>query len=219
MTSPQELADLLARCALGERQAFESLYRKSSAPLLGLIQRIIPDPDLASEVLQESYIKIWTHAGEYNRDKATPLVWMKTIARNQAIDLRRRSSKRWQISVDREILHEIVDKEDETVTDAFQNQRAQDMHDRLNCLSESQRQAILLIYHQGLTHEELARYLNKPLGTVKSWVRRGLLQLRSHFDQSGGGVEDAGLKAARFKHTASQKKKSAYEYLRVSRGK
>ncbi len=107
MTSPQELADLLARCALGERQAFESLYRKSSAQLFGLIHRIIPDPDLASEALQESYIKIWTHAGEYYPDKAPPLIWMKTIARNQAIDLRRRSFRRWQVSADSKLPNEI----------------------------------------------------------------------------------------------------------------
>jgi transposase len=93
------------------------------------------------------------------------------------------------------------------------------MHSRLQGLSESQRQAILLIYYQGLTHEELARYLNKPLGTVKSWVRRGLLQLKSHFDQSAGGGEDAGLTATRIKPIASQKKKTAYGYLGVSRGK
>ncbi|MEZ5582994.1 MAG: sigma factor [Candidatus Competibacteraceae bacterium] len=92
MQTTEELAQLLARCALKERRAFESLYRVSSAQLFSLVLRIVKDRDLASEVLQESYVKIWNRAGDFRPDLAKPMTWMGAIARNQAIDLIRRSS-------------------------------------------------------------------------------------------------------------------------------
>lgn len=219
MASPEELANLLLRCAQGDQRAFEHLYRASSAQLFGLIRRVISDPDLASEALQESYIKIWTHAGEYCPHKATPLVWMKIIARNKAIDLIRRSGKQQPVAIDMELLHRLPDTGAEPEEDAVRTQQERDLLDGLYCLSESQREAILLIYYQGLTHQELAHHLNKPLGTVKSWVRRGLVQLKSHFDSLDIENKIPNPTAAESGPMASRKKAPATRYPRFLEAK
>ncbi|RTL03964.1 MAG: RNA polymerase subunit sigma-70, partial [Lysobacterales bacterium] len=86
MSVPEVLEDLLARTALADRSAFEKLYRLSSAQLFGIVLRIVRDRDLAADVLQETYVKIWHRAGDFRADLAQPLTWMGSIARHQAID-------------------------------------------------------------------------------------------------------------------------------------
>jgi RNA polymerase sigma-70 factor (ECF subfamily) len=180
MTDPTELTALLARCALQDRRAFERLYRVTSAQLFGVILRIVRHREVASEVLQEAYIKIWRRSGDYRPDKAQPLTWMAAIARHQAIDLLRRHVHEPATTAPVEDLHEELADEAAGPAEAVQHG---DDHTRLRrCLDDlpdTQRQALLLAYFDGLTHEEIAVRLATPLGTVKSWVRRGLLRLKS----------------------------------------
>ena len=183
MVSPEELAHLLARCALSDRQAFENLYKATSAQLYGLVLRIVRDRDISSEVLQEGYVKIWAHAGEFRPDRARPMTWMGTIVRNQAIDFIRRSSNRLHAGEPVEELHWLADDADGPQQLASRSQQDRALHDCLGQLKEVQRKALTLAYFGGMTHEELAQHLDTPLGTVKSWLRRGLLRLKKCLEE------------------------------------
>lgn len=186
MESPEELADLLARCALNDRNAFTRLYKATSAQLFGLILRIVKNPEVASEVLQEGYVKIWNRAGDFRADRARPMTWMGTIVRNQAIDVIRRSSHETMASEPVEELHWLADEAAGPHDVVNQSQQDQALHHCINQLEGGQRHAMLLAYFSGLTHEQLAERLDTPLGTVKSWLRRGLLRLKQclkHLDR------------------------------------
>ena len=177
--SPEAMADLLARCALGDRASFEKLYKATSAQLYGLVLRIVKDQDLAHEVLQEAYVKIWNKAGDFRLDKAKPMTWMGTIVRNQAIDLLRRSATQPSGSESVDELHWLADENTpDPQEQASQMQENQALKRCLQHLEGDQRRAMLLAYFNGLTHEELAERLERPLGTVKSWLRRGLQRLK-----------------------------------------
>ncbi|HXH04122.1 MAG TPA: sigma-70 family RNA polymerase sigma factor [Candidatus Competibacteraceae bacterium] len=181
--SPEQLADLLARCALGDRQAFERLYRQSAAHLYGLVLRMVKDPELASEALQEAYMKIWRNAGEFRADLAQPLTWMGSIARNQTIDLMRRAASRPQGDAQVEELPWLASDTPGPQQLAAAASDAAALHRCLRTLEDSQRQAVTLAYFHDLTHEELALRLQAPLGTVKSWIRRGLMRLKQCLDK------------------------------------
>ena len=181
--SPEELAGLLARCALRDRRSFEQLYKLTSPQLFGLVLRIVKNQDLASEVLQEGYVKIWNRAGDFRPDKAGAMTWMSAIVRNQAIDLLRRSANQPLESEPVEDLHWLADESAGPLDLANQEQENQALHDCLGHLDETQRQAMLMAYFSGMTHEELAEHLDRPLGTVKSWLRRGLMRLKKCLDE------------------------------------
>jgi RNA polymerase sigma-70 factor, ECF subfamily len=97
MLTPAELVWLLAAVAKGDRAAFERLYAATRAKLYGVVLRILRRTDLADEVIQETYLKIWTSAGQFNPALATPITWMVAIARNRAIDL---ISKKSEVSIE-----------------------------------------------------------------------------------------------------------------------
>jgi len=183
MIPPEELAQLLARCALNDRHAFERLYRETSAQLFGVVVRIVRDQDLACDVLQESYVKIWHRAGDFRLDKAKPMTWMSTIVRNQAIDWLRRSAHRPEVIEPVEELYGLADESAGPADLVGQDRENQALHQCLQQLKDAQRQALMLAYFNGMTHEELARHLDTPLGTVKSWLRRGLQRLKQCLDE------------------------------------
>lgn len=186
MISPEELADLLARCALNDRNAFTKLYETTSAQLFGLVLRIVKNAEVASEVLQEGYVKIWNRAADFRADKARPMTWMGAIVRNQAIDVLRRSGHEITPTEPVEELHWLADEAAGPQETVAQSQQHQALHECINQLEGSQRHAMLLAYFNGLTHEQLAERLDTPLGTVKSWLRRGLLRLKQcleHLDR------------------------------------
>lgn len=181
MSNPEELADLLARCALNDHRAFERLYQHSSAQLFGLVMRIVRDEQLARDVLQDGFVRIWDRAGDFRPDVASPSTWMGSIMRNRAIDvLRRRRASPVVADLLPEEMHWLEDPtavpQHESVQ---QDQNTKALRECLRDLNENQRQVIALAYFRGMTHEELADHVGAPLGTVKSWVRRGLLQLRA----------------------------------------
>ena len=182
--SSEELATLLARCALRDRQSFERLYQATSAQLFGLVLRIVKNHDLASEVLQEGYVKIWNRAGDFRPDKAKPMTWMGAVVRNQAIDVLRRSANQPVEPEPIEDMHWLADESIGPQEQAYREQRDHTLHDCLRQLEGEQRQAMLLAYFKGLTHEELAEHLDRPLGTVKSWIRRGLQRLKKCLEQA-----------------------------------
>lgn len=167
------LADLLVKTAHGDRAAFKKVYEAAAPQLLGIALRLMRHRDQAEEVLQDSFLAIWQKAAQFADDRGSPMAWMATIVRHRAID-RLRASKRQPLQ---EALDEAQACETLCCVRAQAGSRL-DVCDALATLPETYRQAVTLAVVEGLTHEELAIRLDAPLGTVKSWVRRGLLAMK-----------------------------------------
>ena len=171
-----DLAILLARVAAHDRAAFGALYRATSAKLHGVVSRILPSGE-ASEVLQEVYVKIWERAGDFDATKGSPLAWMATIARNRALDEARRARP----------------KSLEDMPDGFEpaavsedplagRERTEAYAALMRCLSAlepEKREMILAAYYRGASREALAARYQAPVGTVKTWLRRSLAELKN----------------------------------------
>jgi RNA polymerase sigma-70 factor, ECF subfamily len=181
------LADLLARTALADQVAFGELYRSTSSQLYGVAIRILREAAMAEEVLQESYVAVWHHAASYAPAKSQPLTWMTAIVRNRCLDnLRRRELDTVSMTADDD--HSDLELPGEGPTPAdllIEGADAQSVRECVETLEGGSKQAIALAFFQGLTHAELAAHLHEPLGTVKSWVRRGLERLRQCLDRAG----------------------------------
>ncbi|MEM5276615.1 sigma-70 family RNA polymerase sigma factor [Cupriavidus taiwanensis] len=180
--SPDRLEALLQAVAVGERQALRALYDLTATKLFGLALRITGRRDWAEDVVQESFVSIWHHAGDYRPQVAAPMTWMTAIVRNRALDcLRRAAAARVPQTAEPEqdLAEWLADEAAGPAELAEASQQARALNRCLQRLEQSQRQAIMLAYLQDLSHAELAERLRAPLGTVKSWIRRGLERLRS----------------------------------------
>jgi RNA polymerase sigma-70 factor (ECF subfamily) len=171
------LAAMLAASALGDRKAFAELYRETSAKLFAVSLRIVRERQLAEEVLQDSFVSIWNHASDYARAKSAPTTWMAAIVRNRSLDVLRRGAHEVE-DVDEALASALVD---ESAAPARDLERAAEEHSIRDCLGEldaDQRQSIALAFFHGLSHSEAAQHLRRPLGTVKTHIRRGLARLK-----------------------------------------
>ncbi|MFM0057246.1 RNA polymerase sigma factor [Paraburkholderia phytofirmans] len=174
------LAALLERVSRHEAGAFEALYRASAPSLFGLAVRVTRTSESAEEVVQDGFIKIWRFAGSYDPGKASPSTWMSTIVKNQALDYLRRNPYSG-VYVDE--LDERIAASDADVN--FWQEFALDaerLSSYLGRLAPVQRQAIALAYFRGQSQSEIAHTLDAPIGTVKSWISRGLESLRAMAD-------------------------------------
>ncbi len=173
----ESLAQALTRVGQGDRSAFEAVYRATSAKLMGVALRILHDRALAEDVVQETYVAVWNRAGSFDPGRASPITWLVTIARNRAIDRLRSAPMRVRTTP----VEDAVDLADDA-TPADARVEAADDARRLNgCLDELEartRGAIRTAFFEGVTYEEVAERTSAPLGTVKSWIRRGLIKLR-----------------------------------------
>jgi RNA polymerase sigma-70 factor, ECF subfamily len=173
----ERLKHLLARCALRDRAAFVELYHATSANLNGVALRILRNGQWAEEVLQDAYVKIWQHAGDYDASRGAAMTWMINIVRNGALDLVRRADYRAHLDpapLDEEWPDQGVGPADA----ALMSDELARLRRCLERLSEDQRATLLLVHHTGYTPAEVAKQRQLPLGTVKTWVRRGLISLR-----------------------------------------
>jgi len=181
-----DLSALLAGTAAGDQQAFRRLYDATSAHLFALLNRMLKRQDWAEEALQDCYLRIWQKSESYESRKGAPLTWLLTIARYRALDLLR--MRRPEV-----MEHEtasgdeddpgpsLLDAPDPTQDPLARAEESEGIGRLERCmkgLAGEQRNSVLLAYYEGYTHQELAARLKTPLGTVKSWVRRGLAQLR-----------------------------------------
>ena len=168
-------AALLA-CARGERFAFQALYLKESRHLLAVAQRIVKDRDTAHDVLQDAFLQIWQKSGTYKPELGSARGWIHTVVRHRALDVARRHAAVAMDSDDLTVLSDAAQaqahpvQDDGADTDRLEGCLAQ--------LSPEKRQCVIDAYVEGYTHEQLAERLNKPIGTVKSWIRRGLQALK-----------------------------------------
>ena len=179
------LADLLARVALFDQQAFAELYRLTSSHLYAVALRILRESGAAEEVLQESYVNIWHHAGSYVAAKSQPLTWLTSIVRNRCLDQMRRREVDTVTIDDEEQGMMLADDRPSPMDLLLSSADALAVKGCVELLEVGQKQAIALAFYQGLSHSELARHLRQPLGTVKSWVRRGLERLKACLDRAG----------------------------------
>lgn len=173
-----KLQKLLHGCAQGRHADLKSLYQMTSANLYSVCLRILKDQGLAEDCLQQVYISVWRSAGSYNASKAKAKTWLNTITRNQALDILRRNRH--------QDLHDGDDAidtlEDESAGQEQQVSHLQDSAHLHRCLAEippEQRQCLELAYFDGLSHQGVADATQVALGTVKTWIRRGLARLQT----------------------------------------
>lgn len=178
----ERLKALLARCAKSDESAFEELYGLCSAQLFGVLLRILRIESVAEEALQESFVKIWQKSGTYVPAHGTPMAWMCSIARNQGLDLlRRRGLREGRESAD---LHGVIDSTADTSKPLVEMSDDATMLMRcLDKLPEDVSHCIVSAYCEGYSHEELSKQKEAPIGTIKSWIRRGLIALKECVDE------------------------------------
>lgn len=187
----RELSQLLARAGLGDRNAFAALYQRTSGHLFAVVLRIQRDRALAEDLLQDIYVAVWKAAASFDAAQSQPLTWLTSIARNRAIDSLRRAKAQPQV------VSTAMDEDDGTdAQDAVAHEgpgplellsRASEARELSRCMDKlgaQQRQCVALAFFDGLSHAEVADHLREPLGSVKSWVRRGLMALKSCLERA-----------------------------------
>lgn len=181
LTPDSELMYLLDRIAAQDDSALKALYESTSSKLFGLALRIVRHRDLAEDVLQEAFLSIWRGAGSYRASLSPPMAWMGLIVRSRALDaLRKRASDRSDVTneFDDEMAQTLEGDSPNPMDTTQASEQAFALHQCLGKLDNKQREVVSLAYLRDQSHSELAEQLRLPLGTVKSWIRRGLEQLR-----------------------------------------
>lgn len=174
MVTSHDITGFLQRAAAGDTDAFQRLYDATSSKLFGIILRILRRQDIAEDVLQEVYVTVWKRASSFDPSLASPITWMATIARNRAIDEVRRKSP---MVVAPEDLAEMSDGTAALHASGHQD----DMIGLMRCLEglePQRREMVLLAYFEGYSREAIAEKYTCPVNSVKTWLRRSLLQLR-----------------------------------------
>lgn len=177
-----DVGSLLVAVASGDRAAFGELYQVTSRRLFPIVLRIVVQRDLAEDVLQDTYLTIWRKAEQYDENRGPAVGWMAAIARNRAIDRLRRDNSRPREDV---ALDDFEDNVEKLIADEPKENSGYSATIRkcVDGLQENHRKVILFGYYYGMTHEEMASHFDAPLGTIKSWVRRGLHQLKECCEQ------------------------------------
>lgn len=176
-----ELIALLDRVAGHDHAALKELYERCSPKLFGLAVRVVSEREWAEDVLQEAFLTIWRAAGDYRSSLSPPMAWMGLIVRSRGLDfLRRRTADRIHLTqeLDEAIADTLASDAPSPMDTAHASEQAWALHQCLGQLENRQREVFSLAYIRDLSHSELATQLNLPLGTVKTWIRRGLEQLR-----------------------------------------
>lgn len=182
-TNDDELIQLLDRIARRDETALRALYDRTSGKLHGLAIRITGTRgDAAGDVLQDSFVQIWQRACDYRASLSPPMAWLGLIVKSRALDaLRRQRAQRQDQTQDFDdgLAETLPGDSANPMETHLASEQAWVLHQCLGRLENRQKEVISLAYFRELSHGELAEQLKLPLGTVKSWIRRGLEQLRS----------------------------------------
>ena len=174
-TPSQDIADLIARCALRDRAAFRSLYERTSAKLFGVTLRILKDRSEAEEAIQEVYVKIWQRADRYVAGNTSPISWLVAVARNHSLDILR--ARRPQAD-DIDVALEIPDAGPNPERATEDNEERGRIEHCLGTLEPDRADAVRGAYLDGYSYEELATRFAVPLNTMRTWLRRSLIKLK-----------------------------------------
>ena len=175
-TTPDDLDRLLARVAGQDRAAFADLYAKTSAKLYGIILRIARRRDLADEILQDVYVKVWERSASYKPGIGSPISWLCAIARNRALDEARRKGP--VALEDMPEGFEVADTMPLAFETLAQRQEVQRLQKCLDGLDPLKAEVVRSAYLGGLSREELSRHYGHPTATIKTWLHRSLKQLK-----------------------------------------
>lgn len=173
----QALVRALAGVAEGSEVALRDVYSRTAAKLYGICLRILSDRQEAEDALQDIFVTIWKRAGTFDAERASPVTWLATIARNRSIDRLRARGVRPFVTLD--AAADVADPRPDAVANIEAAQDRDRLMQCLDTLEARQAGAIRAAFFQGLTYSELADAGAVPLGTMKSWVRRGLLRLKA----------------------------------------
>ena len=177
-----KLIALIERVALQDTVAMRALYDATSSKLYAVAMRVVSNTTHAEDVLQDAYLNIWRIAGDYRASLSPPMAWMGVVVRSRALDfLRKRSSEKSLAAADiDDTIGETLQGDSPDPMDASDaSEQAWALHECLRKIEAQPRQVLTLAYFKDLSHGELAEQLKLPLGTVKTWIRRSLEQLRS----------------------------------------
>lgn len=182
MPDSDELSHLLAATGRGDRAAFARLYHICAPHLYGLLLRMLRQREWAEEALQDCFIRVWQRADSYEPARGEPLAWLSTVARYRALDLLRMRRPEGEMPADSDqdsgSAGLATPESEDPLALVTTGEGVDRLGECLKRLPREQRLAVLMAYYHGYTHGELAQALQAPLGTVKSWVRRGLQHLR-----------------------------------------
>lgn len=171
-------ATLVVQLLHRDVNAFEQLYDRHSRIVYALVLRILQQASTAEEVVQDVFLQLWRNAGQYQSDRGPFVPWLLTLARNRALDHLRLKSERQRRREDQADELPAIAKTPEYEKALDEKRRAERVRSLIGTLSAPQKKAIEMAYFEGLSHSEIANALQEPLGTVKSWIRNGLLRLK-----------------------------------------
>ena len=177
-----ELMALIDRVARRDEPALKALYDQTSGKLYGLALRVVRNNEWAEDALQETFLQIWRTAPDYRASLSPPMAWLGLIVRSRSLDLlRRRKAEREHLTdeIDEAMADTLEGDSPNPLDTSLASQQAWALHQCLGRLENKQREVVSLAYLRDLSHGELAQQLKLPLGTVKTWIRRGLDQLRN----------------------------------------
>jgi RNA polymerase sigma-70 factor, ECF subfamily len=171
-------ATLVVQLLHRDMRAFEQLYDRHSRIVYALVLRILQQASTAEEVVQDVFLQLWRNAGQYQSDRGPFVPWLLTLARNRALDHLRLKSERQRRREDQAEELIAISRVPEYEKALDEKRRAERVRSLIGTLSAPQKKAIEMAYFEGLSHSEIANALQEPLGTVKSWIRNGLLRLK-----------------------------------------
>jgi len=171
-------ATLVVQLLHRDMRAFEQLYDRHSRIVYALVLRILQQASTAEEVVQDVFLQLWRNAGQYQSDRGSFVPWLLTLARNRALDHLRLKSERQRRREDQAEELIAISRAPEYEKALDEKRRAERVRSLIGTLSAPQKKAIEMAYFEGLSHSEIANALQEPLGTVKSWIRNGLLRLK-----------------------------------------
>jgi len=180
------LGELIARIGRRDDRALAALYDATASRVFGLVSRVVHDPSLAEEVVEDTFWQVWRQSERFDAGRGRPLTWLLAMARSRAIDAIRRRERQAHLPLDDDEQAALCDEDGAGPADLLAATRGQHLlHRALASLDAQPRQLIALAFFRGLTHEEIAACTRAPLGTVKSQIRRSLQALREHLAQAG----------------------------------
>ena len=171
-------ATLVHRLLQKDVSAFEQLYDRHSRPIYSLVLRILQQAGTAEEVVQDVFLQLWRNAAQYDVSRGPFVPWLFTLARNRALDTLRLKSERQRRREDQTCELPPIASVPQYEQQLDEKRHAEKVRALMASLSPQQKKAIELAYFEGLSHSEIAAALKEPLGTVKSWIRNGLLRLK-----------------------------------------